>query len=332
MYQFHKRPRRLRKNQALRDLTAETSVSAKDLIYPVFVHDSKDSVDIDSMPGQKRLCQSELLSKAENCLELGVPAMAIFPVVGTDQKSVDGSESYNDSGFLQETIRALKKRFPELTLISDVALDPYTTHGQDGIIDPDGNVLNDLTVETLARQALSQAAAGADIVAPSDMMDGRVGIIRKTLEENHYINTSILSYSAKYASSFYSPFREAVGSKNALANADKRTYQMDPRNSDEALREAQLDINEGADILMVKPGGPYLDIVSKLKSHFDLPVFVYQVSGEYSMIKAASLRGWIDEEKAVFESMIAFKRARADAILTYFALDFAAMLKRDGHE
>jgi porphobilinogen synthase len=283
--------------------------------------------DISSMPGIHRLSLDLLLKDAKECFDLGIPAIAIFPVIEDSLKSHDAKECFNESGLIPKVVEALKKSIPELGVITDIALDPYTSHGQDGLIDKEGNILNDETVDLLVKQALCHAKAGADIVAPSDMMDGRVGKIRLALEKNNFINTKILSYSAKYASSFYGPFREAVGSSEKLGLSSKETYQMDPANSDEALYEVELDLDEGADMVMVKPGMPYLDIVYRVKQTFEKPTFVYQVSGEYAMIKAASENGWLEEEKVILESLISFRRAGADAILTYFALQVARLIK-----
>jgi len=282
---------------------------------------------VKSMPGVIRQSLDRLLHQAEQCLELGIPAMALFPVIGPEQKSLDAREAFNPEGLVPKTVAALKNRFPELGIITDVALDPYTTHGQDGLIDETGYVMNDETVEVLAKQAVVHGQAGADIVAPSDMMDGRVGAIRASLDEKNLIHTSILAYSAKYASSFYGPFRDAVGSAANIGSGNKYSYQMDPGNSDEALWEAKLDIDEGADMIMVKPGLPYLDIVRRLKDEFGVPTFVYQVSGEYAMLKAAGMNGWINEKACILEALLSFKRAGADGILTYFALEAAAWLK-----
>jgi porphobilinogen synthase len=283
--------------------------------------------DISSMPGIHRLSLDLLLKDAKECFDLGIPAIAIFPVIEDSLKSHDAKECFNESGLIPKVVEALKKSIPELGVITDIALDSYTSHGQDGLIDKEGNILNDETVDLLVKQALCHAKAGADIVAPSDMMDGRVGKIRLALEKNNFINTKILSYSAKYASSFYGPFREAVGSSEKLGLSSKETYQMDPANSDEALYEVELDLDEGADMVMVKPGMPYLDIVYRVKQTFEKPTFVYQVSGEYAMIKAASENGWLEEEKVILESLISFRRAGADAILTYFALQIARLIK-----
>ncbi len=322
------RPRRMRRDEFSRRLMRENVVTTNDLIYPVFVLDGQNRVEeIASMPGVQRQTIDVLLQTAAECVQLGIPALAIFPVVDVPQKSLDAAEAYNANGLVQRTVQALKQAFSQLGVITDVALDPYTTHGQDGLIDATGYVLNDETVEVLVKQALSHAAAGADIVAPSDMMDGRVGAIRNALEENGYIHTRILAYSAKYASAFYGPFRDAVGSSTNLGKGNKNNYQMDPANSDEALNEVALDIAEGADMFMVKPGMPYLDIVRRVKNELQVPTYAYQVSGEYAMLKAAAQNGWLDEKTCVMESLLAFKRAGADGILTYFALDAARWLK-----
>jgi porphobilinogen synthase len=306
----------------------ENRLSVDDLIYPMFVIEGEDRREtIDSMPGVERVSIDQLLLEAKQCVELGIPAIALFPVVSQDKKSNDAAEAYNPDGLAQTAVRELKKAFPELGVITDVALDPFTSHGQDGLIDGSGYVLNDETVEVLVKQALSHAQAGADIVAPSDMMDGRIRAIRKVLEDNGFIHTRILSYAAKYASSFYGPFRDAVGSAKNLAGGNKYSYQMDPANSDEALHEVELDINEGADMFMVKPGMPYLDIVRRVKDEFSIPTYVYQVSGEYAMLKAAAQNGWLNEEATVMESLLGFKRAGADGILTYYAKTVAQWLK-----
>jgi len=322
------RPRRMRQNDFTRKLMRENNLSVSHLIYPMFVITGKNiRQDIVSMPGIHRLSLDLLLKDAKECFDLGIPAIAIFPVIEDSLKSDDAKECFNESGLIPKVVEALKKSIPELGVITDIALDPYTIHGQDGLIDKEGNILNDETVDLLVKQALCHAKAGADIVAPSDMMDGRVGKIRIALEKNNFINTKILSYSAKYASSFYGPFREAVGSSEKLGSSSKETYQMDPANSDEALYEVKLDLDEGADMVMVKPGMPYLDIVYRVKQTFEKPTFVYQVSGEYAMIKAASQNGWLEEEKVILESLISFRRAGADAILTYFALEVARLMK-----
>ena len=318
----------MRQNDFSRKLMRENNLSVSHLIYPMFVINGNNiKQDIASMPGIHRLSLDLLLKDAKECFDLGIPAIAIFPVIEDSLKSHDAKESFNESGLIPEVVQALKKSIPELGVITDIALDPYTSHGQDGLIDKEGNILNDETVDLLVKQALCHAKAGADIVAPSDMMDGRVGKIRMALEKNNFINTKILSYSAKYASSFYGPFREAVGSSEKLGLSSKETYQMDPANSDEALNEVKLDLDEGADMVMVKPGMPYLDVVYRVKQTFEKPTFVYQVSGEYAMIKAASQNGWLEEEKIILESLISFRRAGADAILTYFALEVARLMK-----
>ncbi len=322
-----KRPRRMRADDFSRRLMRENSLTVNDFILPVFVHEAKGRAAISSMPGVERLSIDECLKVAEQAVALKIPAMVLFPVTAPEAKSLDGAAAWDENGLAQRTIRALKKEFPQLGVITDVALDPYTTHGQDGLIDDSGYVVNDETVAALVAQALSHAHAGADIVAPSDMMDGRIGAIREALEEEAFINTRILAYSAKYASSFYGPFRDAVGSAGALGKGNKYTYQMDPANSDEALREVALDIEEGADMVMIKPGMPYLDVVRRVKDHFGVPTFVYQVSGEYAMLKAAAQNGWLDEKACVLESLMAMKRAGADGVLTYFALDAARYLK-----
>lgn len=321
------RPRRMRRDEFSRRLMRETRLSTDDLIFPVFIVDgSKQRQPIDSMPGMFRLSIDELLIEADEIVELNIPAIALFPSPGAAVKSLDGAEAFNANGLVQTAIRALKQRHPQLGIITDVALDPYTTHGQDGIIDDDGYVLNEATVEVLSKQALSHAQAGADIVAPSDMMDGRVGAIRLILEQNQCIHTRILAYSAKYASSYYGPFRDAVGSDVNLSGGNKYSYQMDVANSDEACQEVAMDIAEGADMIMVKPGMPYLDIVSKVKQEFGVPTFVYQVSGEYAMHMAAAQNGWLDEDAVAMESLLCIKRAGADAILTYFAKKAARIM------
>lgn len=323
------RMRRMRYQAFSRRLMRENQLSADDLICPLFVIEGQSRQEaVASMPGVSRLSLDLLLKEAETLLSLGVPAIALFPVVYSQQKSLDASEAFNPEGLAQRSVRALKTAFPELGIITDVALDPFTTHGQDGLINDAGYVMNDETVEVLCKQALSHAEAGADIVAPSDMMDGRIGAIRQTLEANGHINTRILAYSAKYASSFYGPFRDAVGSAGNLAGGNKYSYQMDPANSDEALREIALDLQEGADMIMVKPGMPYLDIIRRAKDQFGAPTFAYQVSGEYAMIKAAVQNGWLDEKQVVLESLLAFKRAGCDAILTYYAKNAAQWLKQ----
>ena len=318
------RPRRLRKQKFNRSLVRENSLSASDLIYPLFVIEGENKREaIESMPGIERVSVDQLLVEAKEIIDLKIQAIALFPVISSDKKTEEAGESYNPDGLVQRAVRSLKRNFPELAVITDVALDPFTSHGQDGLIDSDGYVLNDETVDVLIKQSLSHAEAGADIIAPSDMMDGRIGAIRNALEESGYIHTNILSYSAKYASSFYGPFREAVGSSGNLGRSDKKTYQMDPGNSNEALREVELDISEGADIVMIKPGLPYLDIVSNVKQTFGVPTFAYHVSGEYAMLKAASQNNWIEEKSTVLETLLCFKRAGADAILTYYAKDAA---------
>jgi len=321
------RPRRLRAAEFSRRLVREHRLGTGDLILPVFVHELDTVVPVASMPGVERLSIEALLRTAERAVTAGIPAMVLFPVTAPEAKSLDAKAAYDEHGLAQRAIRAIKSRFPELGVITDVALDPYTSHGQDGLLDDSGYVVNDETVEVLVAQALSHAHAGADVVAPSDMMDGRIGAIREALEEEGFVNTQIMAYSAKYASAFYGPFRDAVGSASALGKGNKYSYQMDPANSDEALREVALDIEEGADMVMVKPGMPYLDVVRRVKDRFEVPTFVYQVSGEYAMIKAAAQNGWLDERACMLESLLAFKRAGADGILTYFALDAAAALK-----
>ena len=321
------RPRRMRRDDFSRRLMRESTLSADDLILPVFVHEPAGRAPVASMPGVERLSIDELLRVAELASGLRIPALALFPVTAPDAKSLDAAAAWDDEGLAQRAVRALKQRFPDLGVITDVALDPYTSHGQDGLVDEHGYVVNDATVEALVRQALSHARAGADVVAPSDMMDGRIGAIRDALEREGHVHARILAYSAKYASAFYGPFRDAVGSAAALGKADKKTYQMDPANSDEALREVGLDLEEGADMVLVKPGLPYLDIVRRVKDTYGAPTFVYQVSGEYAMLKAAAAQGWLEERACVLESLLAFKRAGADGILTYFALDAATWLR-----
>ena len=319
----------MRRDQFSRRLMRETHLSADDLIFPVFVKEGAgDNQAIPSMPETYRLSIDLLLREAEELVELGIPAIALFPVVGQKSKSLDGKEAYNPDGLVQNAVRAVKTRFPELGVITDVALDPYTTHGQDGIIDASGYVINEATVEVLCRQALSHAEAGADVVAPSDMMDGRIGSIRKALEDNQQIHTRILAYSAKYASAYYGPFRDAVGSSGNLGTGDKGSYQMDIANSDEAIHEVGLDISEGADMVMIKPGMPYLDIVSRVKRELAVPTFVYQVSGEYAMHMAAFQNGWLDKDRVALESLMAIKRAGADGILTYFAKHVGQLLQQ----
>jgi porphobilinogen synthase len=321
------RPRRMRYSDFSRRLMRENALSADDLILPVFVHELEHVSPVASMPGVERLSIDALLRRAELAVQAGIPALVLFPVTAPEAKSLDAQAAYDEHGLAQRAIRAVKSRFPELGVITDVALDPYTSHGQDGLVSDSGYVLNDETVEVLVAQALSHAFAGADVVAPSDMMDGRIGAIREALEEEGFVNTRILAYSAKYASAFYGPFRDAVGSAAAFGKSNKYSYQMDPANSDEALREVALDIEEGADMVMVKPGMPYLDVVRRVKERFQVPTFVYQVSGEYAMLKAAAQNGWLDERACVLESLMAMKRAGADGILSYFALDAANYLK-----
>ena len=321
------RMRRMRRDEFSRRLMREHVLTADDLIYPVFVLDGKSRAEkVASMPGVERMTVDKLLALAEQCLKLRIPVLALFPVIEQRLKSADGREALNPKGLVPRAVAALKKRFPELGIMTDVALDPYTSHGQDGVIDETGYILNDVTLEVLVEQALAQAEAGVDIVAPSDMMDGRIGRIRAALEKAGHLHTKIMAYSAKYASGFYGPFRDAVGSAKNLGKGDKKTYQMDPANSDEALWEVGLDLAEGADMVMVKPGLPYLDIVRRVKDEFKAPTFVYQVSGEYSMLRAAIANGWLPES-CVMEALIAFKRAGADGILTYFAMDAAKALK-----
>ena len=321
------RMRRSRRTAALRRLVAETELSASDLIYPVFVLDGEDrSEKVESMPGIERQSVDRLLKTVGEAVDLGIPAVALFPVIDADKKSLDGAECANPDGLVQRTVKAIKDSHPDIAVITDVALDPYTTHGQDGIIDEAGYVMNDETVAMLTRQALSHAEAGADVVAPSDMMDGRIGSIRSALEEADYRHTLILAYAAKYASCFYGPFRDAVGSAANLGAGDKSTYQMAPENSDEALREVALDLDEGADFVMVKPAMPYLDIIRRVRDTCGVPTFAYQVSGEYAMLKAAAGHGWLHEKKSVLEALMCIKRAGASAILTYFAMDAARWL------
>lgn len=321
------RMRRLRYHDFSRRLVRENTLSVDDLIQPFFVIEGQKTREkIPSMPDVERLSLDFLLEEAAILVELGVPAIALFPVTNVDKKSDNAEEAYNPEGLAQRAARALKQNFPQLGVITDVALDPFTSHGQDGLVNEQGYVVNDETVEVLVKQALSHAEAGVDIVAPSDMMDGRIGAIRSALESENYSNTQILAYSAKYASSFYGPFRDAVGSSGALGGGNKYSYQMDPANSDEALREIALDLQEGADMVMVKPGMPYLDIIRRVKDEFAVPTFAYQVSGEYAMLKAAAMNGWLDEKQVVLESLLSFKRAGCDAILTYFAKDVAQWL------
>jgi len=324
------RMRRMRRDDFSRRLMREHRVTANDLIYPVFILDGEKRVEpVASMPGVERVSLDRLLPVAEECVRLGIPVIALFPVIEQSLKSADGREATNPDGLVPRIARKLKQRFPELGVLTDVALDPYTTHGQDGVIDSSGYVLNDETIGILTKQALLQAQAGVDIVAPSDMMDGRIGAIRAALEQNGAIHTRIMAYSAKYASAFFAPFRDAVGSMANLGASNKMTYQVDPANTDEALWEVGLDLAEGADMVMVKPGMPYLDIVRRVKDAYKAPTFVYQVSGEYSMLKAAAANGWLDEKKVVLESMLAFKRAGADGILTYFGLQVARWLREE---
>ncbi|MFC6282446.1 MULTISPECIES: porphobilinogen synthase [Polaromonas] len=323
------RPRRLRRDAFTRNLVRENTLTAHDLIYPVFVHEGQQRREaVASMPGVERLSLDLLLPVAEECVKLGIPVMALFPVIDASLKTYDGKEATNPDGLVPRVVRELKKRFPELGIMTDVALDPFTSHGQDGLPDDKGYILNDETVEVLVQQALCQAEAGVDIVAPSDMMDGRIGAIRQALESRKLIHTRIMAYSAKYASAFYGPFRDAVGSATSLGKADKKVYQMDPGNSDEALREVAMDIAEGADMVMVKPGMPYLDVVRRVKDEFRVPTFAYQVSGEYAMLKAAAQNGWLDHDAVMMESLLAFKRAGADGVLTYFAIDAARKLQQ----
>ena len=323
----HSRPRRLRRDAFSRNLVREHALTPHDLIYPVFVLDGNARREpVASMPGVERLSLDQLLPVAERCVALGIPVMALFPVIDPALKTPDGAEATNPEGLVPTVVRALKARFPALGLMTDVALDPFTSHGQDGLLDDTGYVMNDETIEVLVQQALTQAEAGVDIVAPSDMMDGRIGAVRAALEETGRIHTRIMAYSAKYASAFYGPFRDAVGSATNLGKSNKRVYQMDPGNSDEALREVALDIAEGADMVMVKPGMPYLDIVRRVKDEFRMPTFAYQVSGEYAMLKAAAGNGWLDNDAAVMEALLAFKRAGADGVLTYSAIEAAELL------
>ena len=324
------RPRRLRRDDFSRRLVREHVLTTNDLIWPVFVHEPDGREAVHSMPGVERVSVDELLRLGEQACELRIPALALFPVTAPEAKSLDAAAAWDADGLAQRAVRALKERFPELGVITDVALDPYTAHGQDGLLDDSGYVLNDETVDALVRQALSHAEAGADVVAPSDMMDGRIGAIRDALEDAGLTHTRIMAYSAKYASAFYGPFRDAVGSAQALGKADKTTYQMDPSNSDEALREVELDLSEGADMVMVKPGLPYLDVIRRVKDSFGVPTFAYQVSGEYAMLKAAAANGWLDERACAMEALVAFKRAGADGVLTYFAPDAARWLREDG--
>ena len=322
------RMRRMRRDPFSRALMRENVVTPSDLIYPVFILDGQNQrQQVASMPGVERVSVDLLLKVAEECVALGIPMLALFPVVDASLKTYDGIEATNPEGLVPRAVRELKRNFPELGIMTDVALDPYTTHGQDGLPDENGYIVNEKTIEMLIRQSLAQAEAGVDVVAPSDMMDGRIGAIRGALEAQGHIHTRIMAYSAKYASAFYGPFRDAVGSAANLGKADKNTYQMDPANSDEALREVALDIAEGADMVMVKPGMPYLDVVRRVKDEFKVPTFAYQVSGEYAMLKAAAQNGWLDHDKVMMESMMAFKRAGADGVLTYIALEIARKLK-----
>jgi len=325
------RPRRLRRDNFTRNLVREHRLSAHDLIYPVFVHEGQNRREaVASMPGVERLSLDLLLRQAEECARLGIPVMALFPVIDNALKTPDGKEALNPDGLIPRVVQALKKEVPELGIMTDVALDPFTSHGQDGLLDESGYILNDETTEVLVGQALVQAQAGVDIVAPSDMMDGRIGAIREQLEAQGLIHTRIMAYSAKYASAFYGPFRDAVGSSANLGKSNKKVYQMDAGNSDEALREVALDLAEGADMVMVKPGMPYLDIVRRVKDQFHVPTFAYQVSGEYAMLKAAAQNGWLDHDAVMLESLLAFKRAGADGVLTYFAIDAAKALQQNG--
>jgi porphobilinogen synthase len=324
------RMRRLRKQNYTRRLVAENQLTASDLIYPMFVLEGENQKEaVPSMPGVERLSIDLLVKEAHELVELGIPAIALFPVTPMQAKSLCAREAYNPDGLAQQAVRAIKQAIPNIAVITDVALDPFTSHGQDGLIDEQGYVLNDETIEVLVKQALSHAHAGADIVAPSDMMDGRVGALRQALESHGFINTCIMAYSAKYASSYYGPFRDAVGSASNIKGGNKKNYQMDPANSDEAMREIALDLQEGADMVMVKPGMPYLDIVRRCKDEFKVPTFAYQVSGEYAMHKAAFANGWLNEDEVILESLIAFKRAGADGILTYFAKQAAILLRQD---
>ena len=321
------RPRRLRRDEFTRNLVRENALTPHDLIYPVFVRDGRNQREpVASMPGVERVSLDLLLPVAEQCVTLGIPVLALFPVIDPSLKTPDGREACNPEGLVPRVVQALKKEFPQLGVMTDVALDPFTSHGQDGLLDETGYILNDETVEMLVRQALTQAQAGVDIVAPSDMMDGRIGAVRNALEGAGNIHTRIMAYSAKYASAFYGPFRDAVGSAANLGKSNKKVYQMDPGNTDEALREVAMDIAEGADMVMVKPGMPYLDVVRRVKDEFRVPTFAYQVSGEYAMLKAAAANGWLDHDAVMMESLLAFKRAGADGVLTYFALDAARRL------
>ncbi len=322
------RPRRMRRDDWSRRLMQENSVSANDLIYPVFLLEGQGKSEaVASMPGVNRVSLDLLFPVAQECVDLGIPVLALFPVIDAVLKTPDGKEAFNPNGLIPNAVRELKKRFPNLGIMTDVALDPYTSHGQDGVLDEQSRILNDETTAILVQQAIAQAEAGVDIVAPSDMMDGRIGKIREALEQKKLIHTRIMAYSAKYASAFYGPFRDAVGSAKNLGKADKKTYQMDCANGDEALREVALDISEGADMVMVKPGMPYLDIVRRVREEFDYPTYAYQVSGEYAMLKAAAKNGWLDHDAVMMESLLAFKRAGADGILTYFAIEAARLIK-----
>jgi porphobilinogen synthase len=323
------RPRRLRRDEFTRNLVRENALTVNDLIYPVFVHEGTNRREaVASMPGVERLSLDLLLEVAKECVDLGIPVLALFPVIDASLKTPDGVEATNPDGLIPRVVRALKQNFPQLGVMTDVALDPYTSHGQDGLLDEIGYILNEPTVAMLVKQAVVQAAAGVDIVAPSDMMDGRIGAIRQALEANGHIHTRIMAYSAKYASAFYGPFRDAVGSAANLGKSNKKVYQMDPGNSNEALREVAMDIAEGADMVMVKPGMPYLDIVRRVKDEFAVPTFAYQVSGEYAMLKAAAQNGWLDHDAVMLESLLAFKRAGADGILTYFSIAVAKLLRK----
>jgi len=322
------RPRRMRRDDWSRRLMQENHLSVDDLIYPIFLLEGKGKSEaVASMPGVNRISLDLLFNVAQECVDLRIPVLALFPVIDPALKTPDGKEAYNPNGLVPNAVRELKKRFPNLGIMTDVALDPYTSHGQDGVLDDHGRILNDETSAILVQQAITQAEAGVDIVAPSDMMDGRIGKIREALEQKKFIHTRIMAYSAKYASAFYGPFRDAVGSAKNLGKADKKTYQMDFANTDEALREVAMDISEGADMVMVKPGMPYLDIVRRVKEEFNYPTFAYQVSGEYAMLKAAAQNGWLDHDAVMMESLMAFKRAGADGVLTYFALEAARLIK-----
>ena len=322
------RPRRMRRNDWSRRLMQENSLSTNDLIYPVFLLEGKGKSEaVASMPGVNRISLDLMFNTAQECVDLGIPVLALFPVIDTALKTPDGREAFNPKGLIPNAVRELKNRFPNLGIMTNVALDPYTSHGQDGVLDEQSRILNDETTAILVQQAIAQAEAGVDIVAPSDMMDGRIGKIREALEQKKLIHTRIMAYSAKYASAFYGPFRDAVGSAKNLGKADKKTYQMDYANGDEALREVALDISEGADMVMVKPGMPYLDIVRRVREEFDYPTYAYQVSGEYAMLKAAAQNGWLDHDSVMMESLLAFKRAGANGVLTYFALEAARLIK-----